>query len=220
MNIPFTTEQFLEVFARYNQAVWPMQVLLHLVALAVLGLVWRTSGRWVLPLVAVLWAWMGLVYHWGFFTAVNPAAWVFGGLFLVEALLLLAVGLRRAPPSFAVRADLFGIAGALLVAYALVVYPLLGRALGHLYPAAPTFGLPCPTTIFTLGLFLWADGRLPLRLLVIPALWSAVGFSAALSLSITEDYGLLVAGIVATLLIGWRTRRGDRPSTSVRPVPA
>jgi hypothetical protein len=188
MNIPFTTEQFLEVFARYNHAVWPMQVLLYVVALAILALAWRTTGRWVLPSLAVLWAWMGLVYHWGFFTAINPAAWVFGGLFLVEALLLLGVGVRRAPPSFVIRADLFGIAGAVLVAYALVVYPLLGRALGHVYPAAPTFGLPCPTTIFTLGLFLWAEGRLPLRLLVIPALWSVVGFSAALSLSVTEDY--------------------------------
>jgi hypothetical protein len=219
MDIPFTTEQFLEVFARYNQAVWPMQVLLYVGAFALLALAWRTSGRWVLPLLAALWAWMGLVYHWGFFTAINPAAWVFGGLFLVQAVLLLMVGLGRAPPSFAIRNDRYGIAGAVLMTYALVVYPLLGRALGHVYPASPTFGLPCPTTIFTLGLFLWADGRLPLRLLVIPALWSVVGFSAALSLSITEDYGLLVAGLVATLMIGWRAQRGVGRSKTVKTVP-
>jgi hypothetical protein len=215
MNIPFTAEQFLEVFARYNQAVWPVQVLLHVAAFAVIGLAWRAAGRWVLPLLATLWAWMGLVYHWGFFTAINPAAWVFGALFLVQGVLLLVVGLRSAPPSFAIRFDRFGIAGAVLVAYALVVYPLLGRALGHVYPASPTFGLPCPTTIFTLGLFLWAEGRLPLRLLVIPTLWSVVGFSAALSLSVTEDYGLLVAAVITTLMIGWRSWRGVRPATPV-----
>lgn len=220
MNIPFTTEQFLEVFARYNQAVWPMQVLLHVVALAAIGLAWRSSGRWVLLLLAALWAWMAIVYHWGFFTAINPAAWAFGAFFLVEALLLLLAGLRGAPPSFVIRPDLFGITGAVLVAFALVVYPLLGRALGHVYPASPTFGLPCPTTIFTLGIFLWVERPLPLRLLVIPALWSVVGFSAALALSITQDYGLLVAGVVTTLMIGWRARRGDRPRTPVKPAPA
>jgi hypothetical protein len=220
MNIPFTTEQFLEVFARYNQAVWPVQVLLHVVALAVIGFAWRTSGRWVLPLLAALWAWMGLVYHWGFFTGINPAAWAFGGLFLVEATLLLLVGLGRKPPSFTIRPDRFGIAGAVFVAYALVVYPLLGKAFGHVYPASPTFGLPCPTTIFTFGVFLWADGRFPLRLLVIPVLWSVVGFFAAVSLSIPEDYGLLVAGVVAALMIGWRSRRVLRPSGLETPVPA
>jgi hypothetical protein len=215
MNIPFTTQEFLEVFARYNLAVWPMEVVLVLLALAIVALVWRTSGRWVLPLLAALWAWMGFVYHWGFFTAINPAAWAFGALFLVEALLLLAVGLRRRPPSFVIRADHFGVAGAVLVAYAVVVYPLLGRAIGHVYPAAPTFGLPCPTTIFTLGIFLWTEGRLPGRLLVIPVLWSVVGFSAALSLSMPEDYGLLVAGVIVTLMIGWRARGTTRASTPI-----
>jgi hypothetical protein len=220
MSVPFTTEQFMEVFARYNQVVWPMQVVLYVMALAIIGLAWRSAGRWVLPLLAALWAWMGLVYHWGFFTAINPAAWAFGGLFFVEAMVLLVVGLRRAPPSFVIRRDRYGIAGAVLMAYALAVYPLLGRALGHVYPASPTFGLPCPTTIFTLGLFLWADGRLPLRLLVIPALWSVVGFSAALSLSVTEDYGLLGAGLVATLMVGWRAWRGAGRSKGETSVPA
>jgi hypothetical protein len=56
-------------------------------------------------------------------------------------------------------------------------------------------------------------------LLVIPALWSVVGFSAALSLSIAEDYGLLVAGLVATLMIGWRAQRGVGRSKTVKPVP-
>ncbi|HEV2124378.1 MAG TPA: DUF6064 family protein [Chloroflexota bacterium] len=78
MSIPSTTEQFLEVFARYNQAAWPMQVALYVLALVIVGLAWRRSGRWVFPLLAALWTWMGLVYHWIFFTAINPAACAFG----------------------------------------------------------------------------------------------------------------------------------------------
>jgi hypothetical protein len=38
MNLPFTVEQFLDVFARYNNAIWPAQLLLNLLALAVVFL--------------------------------------------------------------------------------------------------------------------------------------------------------------------------------------
>jgi hypothetical protein len=89
---------------------------------------------------------------------------------------------------------------------------VLGQALGHVYPASPTFGLPCPTTIFTFGIFLLADRRLSVWAVVIPALWSAIGFAAAVSLSMTEDYGLLVAGLLGTLMIAWR--RASRPPAS------
>ena len=33
MQIPFTAQQFFEVIARYNQAVWPAPLLLHALAL-------------------------------------------------------------------------------------------------------------------------------------------------------------------------------------------
>lgn len=48
--------------------------------------------------------------------------------------------------------------------------PSLGVAIGHTYPAQPTFGLPCPTTIFTFGLLLWVRPPVPWSLLVIPVL--------------------------------------------------
>jgi len=34
MKIPFTIEQFLKVFKEYNLAVWPVQIILYIVALA------------------------------------------------------------------------------------------------------------------------------------------------------------------------------------------
>jgi hypothetical protein len=54
------------------------------------------------------------------------------------------------------------------VVFALVLYPVIGYTFGHIYPSSPTFGLPCPTTIFTFGIFLWSDKRLPVAILVIP----------------------------------------------------
>lgn len=91
--------------------------------------------------------------------------------------------------------------------YALVIYPALGYLLDHGYPAAPTFGVPCPTTIFTFGILLCTDSRIPLYLLPIPLAWSLIGFWAAISLGITEDFGLLAAGLIGSLLIVLRNNR-------------
>lgn len=47
--------------------------------------------------------------------------------------------------------------------------------------------------------------------MIVPLVWSVVGFFAALSLTITEDYGLLGAGLVATLLVVLRNKRVSLP---------
>lgn len=94
---------------------------------------------------------------------------------------------------------------------ALVGYPIVGFLVGHRYPAAPTFGVPCPTTIFTLGLLLWSTGPLARRLTVVPVLWAIVGTSAAVNLGMTEDLGLFVAALCAVLFIFAPARRGGFP---------
>jgi hypothetical protein len=99
--------------------------------------------------------------------------------------------------------------GAVLIVYALVVYPVLGHLLGHRYPAAPTFGLPCPTTIFTFGVLLWARAPVPRVLVVVPMLWAALGAVAAMQLGVPEDFGLLVAGVTAVPMILLAPRRRE-----------
>ena len=74
------------------------------------------------------------------------------------------------------------------------------------------FGAPCPVTIFTIGL-LWL-ARPPVRwfLIVVPVLWATVGSSAAFSLGIREDLGLLVAGLSGLIMFvpsRERERRGS-----------
>jgi hypothetical protein len=158
------------------------------------------SDRAVGGVLGFLWIWMGVVYHWEFFRAINPAATLFGGLFVLEGIALAALGAARGKLRFGFSPTLHGLAGALLLVYALVAYPLLGYAAGHRYPATPTFGLPCPTTIFTLGLLLWADRPMPRWLLAVPIAWSALGASAALQLGVPEDLGLVAAGVTSLAL--------------------
>ena len=83
MNLPFTTEQFLGVFASYNHAVWPLQILLNILAIVVIVLAVKRvhfSGKWISSILGMLWLWTGLVYHMAFFAKINPAAFLFGAL--------------------------------------------------------------------------------------------------------------------------------------------
>lgn len=216
MNLPFTTAQFFDVFEKYNTQVWPMQVVLYALALLVVLFAWRhrqASARSVMAILAGLWLWMGIVYHFMFFAAINPAANVFGTIFVIQGFILLYAGIIQPKLSFRIRMTLTGGTGLVFIAYALLIYPLIGMVFGHMFPRAPIFGLPCPTTIFTFGVLLFANERVPWYLFVIPLLWSLVGFSAAWTLGVIQDYGLLVAGVLgsALLLLNNRNEMSTKP---------
>lgn len=209
MPIPFSVEQFLDVFARFNQAIWPAQIGGYALALAAVVLALRGghSASWAVPsLLAGAWAFVGVGYHFAFFSTVNPAALLFGALFLAQSALLAEAALHRRV-SFGHPSPARAVLGLVLVAYAAIVYPIIGAALGHAYPRSATFGVtPCPTTIFTFGVLLFSTGAFPRWLLLVPFFWSLVGVSAALQLGIREDFGLLVAAVLGVAMLGGRRR--------------
>lgn len=209
MELPFTTEQFLDVFRRYNLSVWPLQVFFYVLALVAVVLSvspLKKGHTLVAAIVGFFWIWMGTVYHLYHFAPVNPAAYVFGVAFIFQGILFLYYGFRK-KLSFRFNPDIYGITGGVMMFFALAVYPLLSYWAGRLYPATPTFGLPCPTTIFTLGMLLWVDKKVPGSLLIVPVGWAVIGYSAALIMGITEDMGLGVSAVIAVLLIWFRNDR-------------
>jgi hypothetical protein len=217
MNVPFTVEQFFDVFARYNTTLWAAPVVLNALALAVIYLVYRArprDGQWIGGLLALMWVWMAAAYHFAYFTAINPAAWVFGTAFLLSAGWLAWVSIGQSRLEFGVRRGFLVWAGAALVAFALVVYPALGYAVGHRYPAVPTFGLPCPTTIFTIGVLLMAKPPVPRSLFIMPIVWAGIGSTAAFSLAVYQDLGLLIAGLVALIAITVQPRQTTATSAA------
>lgn len=202
MKIPFTVEQFLEVFERYNRAIGVAPIVAYALGLLALWLALRggrRGARVVLAILALLWSFTGAVYHLAFFSEVSRAAFAFGALFIGQGALYALAASREQPPVFRFRWTARHGLALVLAAYALVVYPLLGAAAGHGYPRGPVFGLaPCPTTIFTFAILLLAEETLPASLYVIPFLWSLIGVSAAAQLGVREDYGLALAGAVGT----------------------
>ena len=206
MQLPFTVEQFFAVFALYNNVVWPAQVfLLLLAALVVVFIALRRtwSGMAVSVILALLWLWVGVAYHLAFFARINPVAFGFGALSIVGGLLFAWHGVVRRHLEFAFVMNLRTAIGVTLLAFALLVYPAWVTLTGHGYPELPTFGLPCPTTIFTIGVLALASGAGFRAVLAVPILWSLVGSQAAFLLDVKPDLGLLVAGVAAVGLFIW-----------------
>ena len=209
--LPFSAAQFLAVLAAYNEAWGPVVPTLLTLALAVVACsLWprRGSDAFVAGVLAVLWLWSGLVYHLGFFMAINPASGAFAVIFIAGAVSFVVSGIVRRQLIFRWRRDLRSALAALLIAYALVAYPLAAVLSGHVYPALPTFGLPCPTTLFTIGVLSLLQRPHPWGVLLAPIAWSLVGAQAAFRFAMWPDLALIPSTALAIWLA---TTAGGRP---------
>jgi uncharacterized protein DUF6064 len=198
--MPFSRDAFFDAFATYNHAFWPLALILWIATLVAFMAhpSERAGTGGVFGLLAILWAWSGLAYHAAIFSRINPAAWLFAALFVTEAVLLAWYSLAQRRLEFAKDPSIAVVVGYGLIAYGLL-YPLLALAGGHAYPRVPTFGVPCPTTLVTVGFLTLLRGRVPARLAVIPIGWAAIAASAAFLFGVYADLMLVVAGIVLAL---------------------
>lgn len=199
MSLPFTRSQFLEVFAAYNEAIWPLQIVAALLGLIAMTLLyWRTAwaGRAIAGVLSVLWLVMGIGYHWLHFADINKAANAFGTLFVLQALVFIVEGFIRGRMTFVFSSDFRSWLAALSFVYAFAVYPPLGLFVTHPWPGTPLFGVaPCPTTIFTLAFLMLLRHPHPWSVAAIPLFWSIIGGSAAFVLEVPQDLGLLAAAL-------------------------
>jgi hypothetical protein len=212
------------MFAAYNETIWPVQVLAYALGLVAVALViWhpRGSNRLIPGILAASWAWLSVAFLLIAMRTIDggPGPLVFGVAFLLQAALWLIAGVLRANLRFDTKLTRFSIVGWMFIAYALVIYPLLGILAGHVYPRQPIFGVaPCPTVIFTFGLLLLTAARVPKYLLVVPFTWAVTsGISAPLNFAIYEDFGLVASGVIGTILLIWRDRRATTPRTVLQP---
>ena len=199
--MPFTQEEFFEVFAAYNAAIWPLPLLTYLLGAVAVGLTLarsRVATVMILIALALMWFVNGAAYHWSFFAEINPVARGFAILFALQGLLLQGTSFLSTTFRITAERDARTVVGLGLAAFAMLLYPALGWLAGHTYPAVPVFSVaPCPTTIFTIGLLLMGTWQVARWLLLIPAVWAVIGGSAAVLLDVPQDFGLIVALLIS-----------------------
>ncbi len=204
MKTPFTPEEFFNVFERYNAAVYPAQWLIILAGCACLILLHSRYGKRNLltgSILGLLWIWIGIVYHFLFFSGINPAAKAFGILFILEGILIVIESFRAGRMEFRFDKSARAYIGYFLILFGLIIYPLINLALNIPAVRIISLGLPCPTTIFTLGFFLLTTNKFPKYLLIIPLLWAVIGLSAAVNFGVIQDYMLMVSAVLACFFL-------------------
>jgi len=211
--ISFTADAFFRLVARYNAELWPAVAAGAVLTLAAIGMsaTGRGGGRPVAAILAVLWLWTGGVFLGRYLSGLFFAAPVVAAPFVLQAGPVAWIGVIRGRLDFRFRPSARGWAGAVLIAAAVLLHPVVALTsdLGWagLRVVAAT---PAPLTLLTLGLLLWAEGRTPVSLLAIPVLWSLAWGTIAWELGIVEDLTLPIAAVVACVLAfrADRTRAG------------
>jgi hypothetical protein len=199
----FSLEEFLSVLGSYNLAIWPLQIFAYIAVIVALFFSFRpgrTPARIVLAILTLFWLFSGIVFSLIYWSPSHFFGFVFGICFILQGLIFI-YGIVRSDITMSLRNTTYTVIGILFVVYAAVGYQVFGYYLGHIYPKFFVVGLvPCPTTILTFGLFLIMNGKIPMKYLIIPIVISLGGILAVYE-GIYEDIGLIVTGILGTVLI-------------------
>lgn len=204
MKTPFTTEQFFEVFKNYNSGIFPTQIFLFFLGLLLFFLVTskiKRKNNYIGVILGLLWIWTGLVYHIIYFTEINKVALVFGSMFILEGIFILIETFRKNCFEFTFKKGTDGYTGYFIMFFGLILYPLIGYLTEGDPKTVISLGLPCPSTIFTFGLFILSSSSLKKYLLIIPVLWSLIGLSAAINFGVYQDFMLIISAIVTLILV-------------------
>ena len=151
--------------------------------------------------IGVLWIWIGIAYHIGYFTLINPAAYIFGILFILQGLFTLFETFRGQKLQFKIDGGIIDYFAYFILFFAIIIYPILLYFLENSIYTTITLGLPCPSTILTFGFFMLSTRSFTKYLLIIPGIWTIIGTSAAFNFGVYPDYMMLITAIVSTVYL-------------------
>lgn len=171
----FSPRVYFRQIEAYNLALWPLQILTLLVGVGLVCLLARArpnASRIVAMVLAALWLLVGWAYLWSRLSSINWAATYAAYGFVAQAILMLVVQVipRRTGASLP-----DGLAGVVVMAVAVLLYPGLSLIAGRGSGTSEVFGImPDPTAIATIGFLASTWQRYDVLLFVIPTLWCVI----------------------------------------------
>lgn len=200
----FGPDVYWRLFALHNQSLWPLPLVALGTGVVILGGLttrwrWRSQAIWL----AIALAFVGSAHFIAVrYAPINwpmtHAAWLFvaQAMLIVAAMVAGALSLQNLAPGLA-RASGIG-----LLAYAVLVHPLVGLGFGRPLDQAEIMGLaPDPTALASLGLLLLvrpSPWRVALSML--PVTWCVV--SAATLFGLGEPQGWILLTALGIWLVG------------------
>jgi Family of unknown function (DUF6064) len=204
--ILFSRGAYFRLIELYNAAIWPAQIAVFALGVAILERSLRggsRTGRGIAALLAAGWLWVAIAFHAARYATLNTAAPVFAWIFAIEAALLLWIGVVGGRLVFGRPETVSERCGLVLFVFALAVLPFAALLCGRGLRAAEIFGLaPDPTAVGTLGLVLMSKSRPRWPLMIVPTIW-CVATGAILSVLKTPDFWIAplaaVIGVAAAV---------------------
>jgi hypothetical protein len=212
----FNIEEFFLVLESYNLAIWPLQVFAYILITLALFFLFkpaRYSMKIVLAILSFFWLFNGIVFSFIYWSPSHLFGYIFGVFCVIQGFLFL-YSIKKSDLVLGSPDKTYALTGLLLIFYAIIGYQILGYFLGHVYPKFFPPGLvPCPTTVFTFGVFLIISKRIPMKYYLVPLILSLGGFLAAYN-GIYEDIGLIISGVLGTILIIKRAGQDELKETT------
>ena len=206
--ILFSRDVYYRTFALYHHGIWPAHIVLGLlVAVAVLA--WRRArddasrGRIATGLLALCWVWIAFAFHAHRYATINWAARYFAGAFLLQAVLLAWLGIRRRV-AIDIRAARVLLPGLAVLA---VAAPLVGVMTGRQWDQVELLGMtPDPTAAATILLLGLSRPRVTRLALLVPVAWCLVGGLTLYALHSPEAWWTWLSAFAALAVFAGRRR--------------
>lgn len=201
--LSFSIKEFLNVLENYNLAIWPFQVFVYILIVMTLFFLFRKtkySSKLVFAILSFFWLFNGIVFSLIYWSPSHLFGYIFAILCTIQGLLFL-YSIIRSDITIGHLNKIFTLIGLLFILYAIIGYQTFGYFLGHIYPRYfPACLVPCPTTIFTIGIFLIINNKIPVKYFIIPLIIAVSGVLVVYN-GIYEDIGLIITGLLGTILI-------------------
>ena len=200
-----STETWWNQIGTYNNAIFPMQIIIMIVAIILTYFLFAKPGtktnKMMKAYLSFTFAWNGIIFFL-IFGKELPGIFLGAPLFIIVAILFAwdifgnKTQLRLPDIKWRRYLMMFWI----LLAF---LYPLIGLAFGHYYPKTCIFGvMPCPTTVFALALLVAAIPKVDKKVYVLLLVWALPAFGKCLgALNLYEDCVLFWTGIYALIML-------------------
>lgn len=200
-----STETWWNQIGTYNNAIFPMQIIIMIVAIILTYFLFAKPGtktnKLMKAYLSFTFAWNGIIFFL-IFGKELPGIFLGAPLFIIVAILFAwdifgnKTQLRLPNIKWQRYLMMFWI----LLAF---LYPLIGLAFGHYYPKTCIFGvMPCPTTVFALALLVAAIPKVDKKVYVLLLVWALPAFGKCLgALNLYEDCVLFWTGIYALIML-------------------
>jgi hypothetical protein len=205
----FSPRVYYRLIELHNAALWPLQLATVALGLLVLFAALRggpAASRVAFAILGALWVWVAWSYLWERYASINWAIAYAAPLFTTQGLALIWCGTIREKLQLAPVTGLVSAAAAVLLATAVIAYPLIAPLIGRPWAAAETFGIfPEPTALATLAILAGVP-RAGALLMIIPFLCCAVASEILWLLGSPEFFIPVTAALTAVLLRTMRHR--------------